>query len=108
MTGHSPTVAFGLAATHAALAAKAGRFGLRDRVAFAVSTLRHLQGDPEVSAAVADFLTMVEDHPQAAGVGLQAFVESWLDRVTPREAETIMQGEDTAPLFDWQLRRDLQ
>ncbi|MBV6636185.1 MAG: hypothetical protein KI788_09800 [Mameliella sp.] len=107
MSGN-PIIAFGLAVSAAALAAKSGRLTLRDRLNFAATVFRQVPDDPEACAAVADFLVTVEDHPIAASAALQAFLEGWLDRISPREAEGVMQGEDAGPLFDWQGRSDLQ
>ncbi|WP_136440334.1 hypothetical protein [Pacificoceanicola onchidii] len=103
----SPVISFGLCVTTAAMKAKCGQCGLRDRIDLAVAALRQVPHDEEACHAVAEFLATVELAPANAAEKLQAFLSDWLDRVSPREAEVVLAGSDAVDLFAWQRRADI-
>ena len=75
----SPTVAFGLNVTSAALNAKCGRTSVHARLALATATLKLVPMDEAACGAVLEFLETAERCPVTAGRGLQGFVIDWLD-----------------------------
>ena len=104
----SPTVAFGLNVTSAALNAKCGRTSVHARLALATATLKLVPMDEAACGAVLEFLETAERCPVTAGRGLQAFVIDWLDSIPARAAEDVVAGMESTALFDGQKPGDMR
>ena len=99
----NPIITFGRAATATAMNAKCGRMKLAEKLDLATAALRLKPSDERVLDAVVSFLDTVDEHPEAAATSLQDFLGSWLNEVSPRDAQEI-----ATPLHDWQKRADLR
>ena len=104
---YNPVISFGMTAVSAVLKAKCGSIGDRQQRELAIAALTLVGGDKSAREAVASFLQDVERQPVEAGHHLQNFLDEWLDRVSPRDAEAIAASAGGETLFAWQRRADL-
>lgn len=110
----SPAIAVGLAATAAAMKAKAGAINALDVLELLARVLQWAPEDADLRAAVLEFKARFRDDPRRAGDALLNFIADRCHPAAGRTARDLpglidsLEAEFTQGGFDWQQRKDLQ
>ncbi|WP_243612945.1 hypothetical protein [Shimia aestuarii] len=102
----NPRVAFGLSAQTIALKARTGQLRQADQLRLAMHFFAWMREDTGARDAVADFLTLAPEDPDAAGLALEAWVRAYAHEIAPVDLAALEAA--TAPDYSWQERADLK